>query len=227
MRRKTPVTLCLCQTLAKLYLFNLGHSKKSITLIDCISCIVQLSFLQISFFYLFSSRILEFCLCEINSAVTIDWWLRFFHYHVVYRGWLELLNNPAPRFKWHNSWATDQTRDRSRQPLCTPLLHESPRWSIPSKRNILEQFSCLGKYFEYVCCFIGQDSFQFGSIWFYLVLLISTRFMPIGRITFKCPSNSILQSKFLKSTHFFLYLLSSPFCISSNGLWCTYLHPIA
>ena len=43
---------------------------------------------------------------------------------------------------------------------------------------------------------LRQFPFKYVIVWFSLVLPDSTRFMPIGTMTFKCLSNSILSSQF-------------------------------
>ena len=150
---------------------------------------MPLSLLQNSFFQS-HSRIL---FVWNNSAVVLDWWLRFtffwwlFYYYVVYRGWPALLNNPADI-----SWIQDSkgiTREHQ-SPVVSSFSKEHTGTFLPSR-----------KYFVYVCCFIGQDSFLF-NMWSRLVLPISSRFILVGRMTFKCPSNSILPSKFYQINPF-------------------------
>ena len=69
----------------------------------------------------------------------------------------------------------------------------------PFKRNILEHsVFCLENTFcTFAASLAKTGSFQLcDPVWFSLVLPNTTRFMPSGAITFKCPSNSILSSKF-------------------------------
>ena len=79
--------------------------------------------------------------------------------------------------------------------------------TVPSKKEHTRTFFLSRKYFVYVCSFIGQGSLLL-NMWSSLVLCGSIRFMPIGTVAFKCPSNSAFsRPNFPKSTHFFLYML--------------------